>query len=127
MAIALPILLLIIFGIIEFGRAWHLRQVVTDAAREGARRAVVQDPTITKEAVWDGIRLALGHAGVDTSDMTIAFDTLPPPSGHWREAGAMQTISVQAQFRFGFLGPIFQAAGGSDEVTISSVVSRRNE
>ena len=42
MALVLPILLLLIFGITEFGRAWMTVNVLQTAAREGARLAVVQ-------------------------------------------------------------------------------------
>ena len=41
MAFTLPLLLLISIGIIEFGRAFQTWQVVTNAAREGARVAVL--------------------------------------------------------------------------------------
>jgi len=37
MALVLPIFLFFIFGIIEMGRAWSVKQVMTNAAREGAR------------------------------------------------------------------------------------------
>jgi Flp pilus assembly protein TadG len=37
----LPLLLLVLVGIMEIGRAWNIRQVVTHAAREGARGAAV--------------------------------------------------------------------------------------
>ena len=36
-ALILPIFLILIFGIIEFGRAWGAKQSLTIAAREGAR------------------------------------------------------------------------------------------
>lgn len=39
-AIALPVLFMLLFGILEFGRAYNLHQVLTDAAREGARYSV---------------------------------------------------------------------------------------
>jgi len=43
--IVLPILLMLFFGIIEFGIAFGRWQVLSNAAREGARRAVVfRDP-----------------------------------------------------------------------------------
>jgi len=42
MALVLPILLLLVFGITEFGRAWMTVNVLQSAAREGARLAVVQ-------------------------------------------------------------------------------------
>ena len=39
-AITMPIILLISVGIFEFGRAYQTWQVLTNAAREGARLAV---------------------------------------------------------------------------------------
>ncbi len=127
MALILPLMLLFILGILEFGQAWHLKHVVTGAAREGARRAVVQHPLLPKDPVQAVIRRTLGRAGVDTSNMEVAFDSILPPAGHWRDPGHMQTISVSCQFQFGFFGPIFQALFGEDEITLSSVVTMRNE
>ena len=40
-AIILPLLLLFIFGIIEFSLFLYNKQVITNAAREGARRGVI--------------------------------------------------------------------------------------
>ena len=40
-AIVLPIFLILIFGIVEFGRAMMAMQVITNAAREGARACAV--------------------------------------------------------------------------------------
>jgi Flp pilus assembly protein TadG len=36
-AIILPILILLVFGIIDFGHAWYMEHVMSDASREGAR------------------------------------------------------------------------------------------
>ena len=44
-AIMIPMLLLVAVGIFEFGRAFQTWQVLTNAAREGARIAVLPDPT----------------------------------------------------------------------------------
>ncbi|MBX7445209.1 MULTISPECIES: TadE/TadG family type IV pilus assembly protein [unclassified Arthrobacter] len=41
MAIVLPLLLLILLGIIEFGRAYNVQVSLTQAAREGARYAAI--------------------------------------------------------------------------------------
>ncbi|HLE18734.1 MAG TPA: TadE family protein [Syntrophales bacterium] len=44
-AILLPVFLLILVGIAEFGRGWMTKNILTGAAREGARVAAVQlDP-----------------------------------------------------------------------------------
>lgn len=40
-ALVVTLLMLLVFGIIEFGRILHTQLVVTSAAREGARKAVV--------------------------------------------------------------------------------------
>ena len=44
-AITIPIILLIAVGIFEFGRAYQTWQVLTNAAREGARMAILTDKT----------------------------------------------------------------------------------
>ena len=44
-AVLLPILLMVIFGITEFGRAILVKNVLHTASREGARLAVVSDST----------------------------------------------------------------------------------
>jgi Flp pilus assembly protein TadG len=44
-AITIPIILLISVGIFEFGRAYQASQVLTNAAREGARIAILTDKT----------------------------------------------------------------------------------
>jgi Flp pilus assembly protein TadG len=51
-AITIPMLLLIAVGIFEFGRAFQTWQVLTNAAREGARRSAM--PNATSSAV-DGV------------------------------------------------------------------------
>ena len=38
-AVTLPVLFLMLFGILMFGRAYNVYQTITDAAREGARYA----------------------------------------------------------------------------------------
>ena len=46
-ALVFPLLLLVLFGITEFGRAWATQNVLTSAAREGARLAIVTAPDVT--------------------------------------------------------------------------------
>lgn len=47
-ALVLPVFLLILFGIIEFGRIWMTVNVITGAAREGARVAAVTAPDASR-------------------------------------------------------------------------------
>ncbi len=43
MALVLPILIMVVFGIIEFARANQIRQAVKQAAYEGARVGITMD------------------------------------------------------------------------------------
>ena len=53
-ALTLPMLLLVCVGIFEFGRAYQTWQVLTNAAREGARVAVL--PSSKKADVEDRVK-----------------------------------------------------------------------
>ena len=53
-AFVLPIMLLVCVGILEFGRAYQTWQVVTNAAREGARVAIL--PEYADASVASGSR-----------------------------------------------------------------------
>ncbi len=45
MAVVMPIFFMVILGIIEFGRAFMVGQLLNDAAREGARSAIITAST----------------------------------------------------------------------------------
>jgi Flp pilus assembly protein TadG len=127
MALVMPILLILLLGIMEFGQAWNAKQIITDAAREGARQAVVFDPDIDQDSVEATVIAALARGGIPSSAATVEFDRDPAPGGNWRDPGTMQTMDVRVQYRFGFFGPIFQAIFGSESITLTSVVSMRNQ
>jgi Flp pilus assembly protein TadG len=58
MAILLPLLLLVIGGLVDFGRAYFTKVVITNAAREGARAAVVgADPYGRAAAAATGVSI----------------------------------------------------------------------
>lgn len=76
MAIVTPILLLILAGIFDFGMLFRTWQAVTNAAREGARVAVLPGYEATDiEARVDAYIGAAGVTGsylVDVDDQTVA-------------------------------------------------------
>ncbi len=47
-AIIVPVFALLLFGIIEFGRLWETMNLMTSAAREGARVAAVTAPDVSR-------------------------------------------------------------------------------
>jgi Flp pilus assembly protein TadG len=98
-ALVLPLLLLILFGITEFGRAWMTQNILTSAAREGARLAVVTGPDVA--LVTTKITEVCAAAGVTPSAITI---TGPDPADPDRRV----TVVVQTDFQVltgNILGP----------------------
>jgi Flp pilus assembly protein TadG len=71
LALVLPILIILLFGILEFGRVFHSYLVITNAAREGARHGIIcRDVTGIKQKVLDsspGINLEPGDITVNPS------------------------------------------------------------
>ena len=64
-AIVLGCLLLLITGIMDFGHAFFLKQIVTNASREGARYGVVyQEPRVSVTAITNQVNFYLEKAGL---------------------------------------------------------------
>jgi Flp pilus assembly protein TadG len=126
-ALVMPILFLLIAGIIEFGRAWNIKQAVTDAAREGARYVVVKDTDVDTQAEVQAKieeRLALAAIDAPTIEFSCADNTV---AICWRETGHEMTVAVSTLYRMGWIGVLLKWAGGPPDVTISTQATMRNE
>ena len=125
-ALILPILFFLIAGIIEFGRGWNIKQAVTDASREGARYAVVQDPAITSTGdVIHKVRLRLALANLDTLPATTTVTVTP--GAQFQVTGQDMTVSVKTKYKMGFVGAMVGWAVGSTTITIGTQTTMRNE
>lgn len=76
-ALALPFLLVMVVGILDFGQAYNLKQKLNDSAREGARFAVqlscadcTQTAPATTQTLENSIVSYLTTAGVDVCGLT---------------------------------------------------------
>jgi Flp pilus assembly protein TadG len=83
----LPVLLLILFGIIEFGRMWNVRQTLTDAAREGARVAavgngIINPVTALQDSVVAIVENSARNARLDLTALTISHDQVGGGTGN---------------------------------------------
>jgi Flp pilus assembly protein TadG len=72
-ALVLPILLLVLFGITEFGRAILTKNILHTASREGARLAAVS-PVDDTLSVQGRVIDVMDAANVDVKDITIVYD-----------------------------------------------------
>ncbi len=77
-ALILPILIVLVFGIIEFGLALYNKEVIANASREGARYGIVIGPPRPLEDDIKGVvRSYLTNFGWDASaaDISVINDT----------------------------------------------------
>jgi hypothetical protein len=124
-AIGLPLLLALVIAIFEFGRAWNTSQVLTNAAREGARRAVLET-TESEDEVTTVISDYVDNAGLDSGLVIVAIE------GFDDDVGDPLSVQVDYPYEFLLLGPIvaFLGDGSGDvpgSVTLSTTAVMRNE
>jgi len=115
LAIILPLLVLLVFGAFEFGRAMYIKNTLNYAAREGARRASTCDPfniTTVQDYVSNSVPVSL-QAGLVTSVTPVApqhgittvtvvvtrpFATVVPDL--LTQLAGITTLSAQASMRY---------------------------
>jgi Flp pilus assembly protein TadG len=99
-ALILPIILLLVVGMLEFARAWNLHQVMTDAAREAARRAVLADTDSPSGQTQDSVKAAmwnrLAQFGYDPSKATMTIS----PLANWKATSENITVTLVCPYRF---------------------------
>nr|WP_218043342.1 TadE family protein [Oryzomonas sagensis] len=99
LALILPILLLLILGVMEFGRAFYMKNMLTNAVRHAARKAAVN-------TVWDQntIRSWIYNTVPASWSITLVIPpttTSPPASG--------DDIIVSAKLKFDTIVPNFNS------------------
>jgi Flp pilus assembly protein TadG len=92
-ALLLPVLLLLVFGIIDFGRALNAQVTITQAAREGARLDALNQPNVIS-------RTKAAATGLSASVTVTEVTTCPAGSGPTANA------DVQVSYGFNFITPI---------------------
>ncbi len=128
-AITIPILLLIAVGIFEFGRAYQTWQVLTNAAREGARMSVL--PNGNASAVEAGVRQYMQNGQLPlyaTAGVTVDRAASISVNGN---AEIASQITVTYPFTFMVLQPVAQLvnAGSStgSALSMTATALMRNE
>jgi Flp pilus assembly protein TadG len=123
MALLLPMLMMLVFGILEFGRAWNAHQALTDAAREGTRRMVVMSGAgVTDATVKQTVKEALGRVKLDTTATTVI--TLTGLNGG---VGTEASVAISYPYTFPVLGKLLKWTTGRSNVTIRTTSVMRNE
>jgi Flp pilus assembly pilin Flp len=137
-ALVLPLLLVVIAGIVDFGFVFQRYEVVTNAAREGARIAIL--PGYTEPVVKDRVRLYVKQ-GLSLSDgalntvlpLTSVGVTYPnldvPLSGGGTVTVPTALVTVNYQHEFLLLGPILSLINATwgDTITLQGNSRMRME
>ena len=120
-ALLLPVLLMILFGIIEFGMIMYSRELITNASREGARAGIVQGPPKRTEDQIKAIATTyLTGTGVNPADVTftVTGELLANPN----------TLTVTATYPYSFLIPYIPTVVGiPNPLTITAQTVMRHE
>jgi Flp pilus assembly protein TadG len=126
-AVALPILIVVIAGIIDFAVLFMRYEVVTNAAREGARVGLLPDYGIPD--VQNRVTTYLAASGLTA--------TVPPPAVTYEQVeitpggASIDVVRVVVQYphEFIFLGPAAALIGGGPhaDITLAASASMRQE
>jgi Flp pilus assembly protein TadG len=128
-ALVLPVLLLVFGGIIDFGMLLQRQQVVTNAAREGARLAVLPGYTTSdiQARVTAFVREGL-NSTTETPVATVTPVTITPGTGPAFQAAQVQVTLAD---RFLILGPLVSLVGGNGgsfgTITLKAITTMRVE
>jgi Flp pilus assembly protein TadG len=96
-AVVVPVLLMFVLGIIEYGRMLMVAQVTTNASREGARYAVQADTTASGVDTY--VRNYLKSASVpDAAITTVALEYLDA-TNTWQTCTSPSTQTQGTQVR----------------------------
>ena len=129
MALAFPLLLLVVIGITEFGMMFQRYEVLTNAAREAARVAVLPNSTSAAAITRARAYMTSGQLpNADTVPVTVTAETLDLGGGTSANASR---VTVNYPFQFVVLQPVVQllvkgsTVGAPLTMTASAVM--RNE
>ena len=118
----LPVLLIIVFGIIEVGSAWYARQVLINASREGARMGVLYSMDgVTDEDVEIHVENLLVSAGFNKA---VVVDS----TGAGGDPGDPVSVQVSADYDLPVLSALIPGVGGDlGQVTLNAATVMRHE
>jgi Flp pilus assembly protein TadG len=119
-ALLLPVLVMLVAGILEFGLTLYLQEVITNASREAARAGIViGNPRPTEEEITNVALAYLENFGASCAGACISV------SGAQGNSGDDLTVSVDLAYRFVILPDFIEGFVG--EVTLRAMTTMKHE
>ena len=126
-AMTIPLLLLVSVAIFEFGRAFQTWEVLTNAAREGARVAVLPSSTAASVQARTKDYLNAGALAGNTATVTVAATTISIGGAN----ASASKVTVNYPFQFMVLQPVAKLVVKGTQlgkpITMSASAEMRNE
>jgi Flp pilus assembly protein TadG len=95
-ALLLPLLVLIIFGVLDLGRAFFSFIAITNAAREGARAYTMYPAATGYTMVEDIVKKEAGNQGLDPTKITVSVTC----TGTFPSCTSEQPVRVTVSYPF---------------------------
>lgn len=111
-ALIATVLLILVFGIIDFGRMLYTKNTLTNAAREGGRVAAVMQAPLDVDSIKRTVVHATNLLGGTALSQDSVHVTLLP------DAGPLQSIQVTVNYPYEPITPIASLIG-LDSLTLS--------
>ncbi len=105
MALLLPVLLLVVFGLVDFGHAWYMKHELTTASREGARYAT--------------------RYQTNAGGNHILPNTLNPSVSNWVSSQYQSLLPADANLTVTPSGPGYTSGLAGDDITVTTT-ARKN-
>ncbi len=119
-ALVLPIFLVLVFGLIDFGLALYTKEVLANASREGARQGIrFVTPMLTDSDIETITKDTLAQGSLDPTKATVNVTNAG--------GGFGTDLSVNIQYAFDFLVVSSFVPGMSDQITLQSTTVMSNE
>jgi hypothetical protein len=94
-AVVAPVFILLIFGMIEIGRAIMVEQVLTNAAREGARVAVLDSANPTHDVIVGKVQTYCHNLGITVNASEVDVNPTEPTASSCKNGDPVSvTVSV---------------------------------
>lgn len=114
-AVVLPLLLTILFGIIEYGWVFMVRQTLQTAAREGARIAILQTSVEPYANVVGRVARVMAPTGLSTYSITMT---------HAEDGDPVETVQISIPYNdVSLMGGFF----GTHSYNLAGSCSMRKE
>lgn len=116
MALVLPILIMLIFGIIEFGRILNTYMIVTNLSREGARQGATGG---TDAEIVTAVKSGTNSNQINPNNLTVIIN---PAANSPRARGS--SVGVRVSYPVDIIAPVIGTVIGDPYTVTSETIMR---